>query len=55
MVVDFHISAGNGDGSLKMSMTGDFRHFGKFMNRPELTFSMVVQTVAEFLATLQSG
>jgi predicted nucleic acid-binding protein len=35
-------------------LTGDIRHFGEFMNRPEMTFSIVVQTVAEFLAVLQS-
>jgi uncharacterized protein len=33
-------------------LTGDLHHFGPFMNRPELTFYIIVQTVAEFLATL---
>ncbi len=35
-------------------LTGDIKHFGEFMNRPEVTFSIVVQTVAEFLTALQS-
>jgi uncharacterized protein len=33
-------------------LTGDLRHFGPFMNRPDATFSIIVQTVAEFLAAL---
>jgi uncharacterized protein len=31
-------------------LTGDLRHFGPFMNRPDLSYSITVQTVAEFLA-----
>lgn len=34
-------------------LTGDLRHFGPFMNRPDATFSITVQTVAEFLAAIQ--
>ena len=30
-------------------LTGDLRHFGSLMNRPEATFSIIVQTVADFL------
>lgn len=30
-------------------LTGDLRHFGPLMNRPEMTYSIRVQTVAEFL------
>ena len=33
-------------------LTGDLRHFGGLTNRPDLTFSIVVQTVADFLAAL---
>ncbi|MGO9314765.1 MAG: putative toxin-antitoxin system toxin component, PIN family [Syntrophobacteraceae bacterium] len=33
-------------------LTGDLRHFGPFMNCPQATFSIIVQTVAEFLAAL---
>lgn len=33
-------------------LTGDIRHFGAFMNRPSETFSIIVQTTAEFLASL---
>ncbi len=33
-------------------LTGDLRHFGPFMNRPDATFSITVQTVAEFLAAM---
>lgn len=33
-------------------LTGDLRHFGPLMNRPDATFSIIVQTVAEFLAAL---
>ena len=35
-------------------LTGDLRHFGPFMNRPERTFSIRIQTVAEFLESLRS-
>ncbi|MFZ2445597.1 MAG: hypothetical protein WAW37_04515 [Syntrophobacteraceae bacterium] len=34
-------------------LTGDLRHFGPCMNQPDATFSIIVQTVAEFLATMQ--
>jgi hypothetical protein len=33
-------------------LTGDLHHFGPFMNRPDATCSIIVQTVAEFLAAL---
>ncbi len=33
-------------------LTGDLQHFGPFMNRPDTTHSVIVQTVAEFLAAL---
>jgi hypothetical protein len=33
-------------------LTGDRRHFGKLMNRPDLTAWIVIQTVTEFLAGL---
>jgi predicted nucleic acid-binding protein len=33
-------------------LTGDLRHFGPLMNRPDVTPSMVVRTVAEFLTSL---
>ena len=33
-------------------LTGDRRHFGKLMNRPDLTAGIVIQTVTEFLAGL---
>jgi len=33
-------------------LTGDLHHFGPFMNRPDVTCSTVVQTVAQFLAAL---
>ncbi len=33
-------------------LTGDLRHFGPMMNQPQKTSSVVVQTVAEFLARL---
>jgi predicted nucleic acid-binding protein len=34
-------------------LTGDLKHFGPLMNRPEDCFSITVQTVADFLASLQ--
>ena len=34
-------------------LTGDIRDFGPWMNRPDLTFGILVQTVAEFLASLE--
>lgn len=33
-------------------LTGDLKDFGAFMNQPENTFGVVVQTVAEFLDSL---
>lgn len=30
-------------------LTGDLRHFGPLMNRPDATFSIIVQTVSSFL------
>ncbi len=33
-------------------LTGDLKDFGQLMNFPELTFGILVQTVAEFLATI---
>lgn len=33
-------------------LTGDLHHFGPLMNRPDVTYSIVIQTVAEFLAAL---
>lgn len=33
-------------------LTGDLRDFGPLMNRPDETFGVVIQTVAEFLASL---
>lgn len=33
-------------------LTGDLHHFGPLMNRPDVTGSIIVQTVAEFLAAL---
>jgi predicted nucleic acid-binding protein len=33
-------------------LTGDFQHFGPFMNQPDVTGSIILQTVAEFLNAL---
>lgn len=33
-------------------LTGDIRDFGPFMNQPEKTQGIIIQTVAEFLAAL---
>jgi predicted nucleic acid-binding protein len=33
-------------------LTGDLRHFGSLMNRPDTTNGIIVQTVSEFLTTL---
>jgi predicted nucleic acid-binding protein len=30
-------------------LTGDIKHFGPFMNKPNLTSGIIIQTVAEFL------
>ena len=36
-------------------LTGDLKHFGFCMNRPDITFGIVVQTVAEFLESVRAG
>ena len=33
-------------------LTGDLRHFGPFMNQPDRSFSIIVQTVADFVDAL---
>ena len=33
-------------------LTGDLRHFGPLMNRPDATFSITIQTVAQFLSAM---
>jgi predicted nucleic acid-binding protein len=33
-------------------LTGDVTHFGPYMNRPELVEGLVIQTVADFLRSL---
>jgi predicted nucleic acid-binding protein len=33
-------------------LTGDHRHFRSFMNRPDSTYAIIIQTVSEFLAAL---
>ena len=33
-------------------LTGDLRHFGPLMNRPDAAGGIIIQTVAEFLAAL---
>jgi hypothetical protein len=33
-------------------LTGDLRHFGPFMNRPVESSSIIIQTVADFLASV---
>ena len=33
-------------------LTGDLKDFGRFMNAPERTFGVLIQTVAEFLSKL---
>jgi len=33
-------------------LTGDLRHFGRHMNRPQATAGVVIQTVAEYLRSL---
>ncbi len=35
-------------------LTGDIKHFGPLMNRPELCGGMFIQTVADFLDTLSA-
>ncbi len=34
-------------------LTGDLRDFGPFMNQPENTFGICIQTVSDFLISLQ--
>ncbi len=34
-------------------LTGDIRDFGPWMNRPDATFGILIQTVAEFLESLE--
>ena len=34
-------------------LTGDIRDFGRFMNRPDETFGILIQTAAEFLASVR--
>jgi uncharacterized protein len=36
-------------------LTGDVRHFGPLMNRPDATQGLVIQTVGDFLADWVSG
>jgi predicted nucleic acid-binding protein len=38
-------------GSASHLLTGDLKDFGPLMNRTDLTFGIIVQTVAEFLTT----
>lgn len=33
-------------------LTGDLRHFGSHMNKPEMSGGIVIQTVADYLASL---
>lgn len=33
-------------------LTGDLRHFGPLMNRPDATYSITVQTFAQFLSAM---
>ena len=33
-------------------LTGDLRHFGPFMNKPNQIMSIIIQTVSEFIASL---
>jgi len=33
-------------------LTGDLHHFGPFMNQPEITSNIIIQTVGEFITTL---
>jgi predicted nucleic acid-binding protein len=35
-------------------LTGDIKHFGPHMNRPDLCGGMIVQTVAEFLMSIRA-
>lgn len=34
-------------------LTGDLKHFGRYMNRPDACAGIIIQTVAEYLAGLQ--
>lgn len=33
-------------------LTGDIKHFGPMMNRPETSFSIIIQSVADFIKSL---
>jgi len=46
---DRHVFAAALRGGANRLLTGDRRHFGPFMNRPQKTGGVVVQTVADFL------
>ncbi len=35
-------------------MKGDIKDFGRWMNRPEATAGIMIQTVAQFLATIRT-
>lgn len=39
-------------GTASHLLTGDLKDFGPIMNRPELSSGIIVQTVAEFLASI---
>lgn len=39
-------------GTASHLLTGDFKDFSPIMNRPDLSFGIVVQTAAEFLVNL---
>lgn len=39
-------------GAASHLLSDDLKDFGQLMNRPDLTFGIIVQTVAEFLATV---
>ena len=45
----FQAALGSGASHL---LTGDLKHFGPLMNRPDETFGVHVQTIAEFLESL---
>ncbi|MDN5874631.1 MAG: PIN domain-containing protein, partial [Sinobacteraceae bacterium] len=36
-------------------LTGDRKHFGAFMNKPEHTSGLLIQTVAQYLATISKN
>lgn len=39
-------------GTASHVLTGDLKDFGSLMNRPDQTFGIIIQTVAEFLTTI---